>query len=91
MTQRWGLIAGNGRFPLLVLDSAKAMGLEMTVVAIHEETWPEIEQHTAKVHWIGSDSSEAHPHFSIRRCFPALMAGRSSTSRFSVPSRRIGI
>jgi hypothetical protein len=53
-----GLIAGNGRFPFLVLEAARAMGYEVTVVAIREEAFPEIEQAAAApgpaagVHWI---------------------------------------
>lgn len=38
-----GLIAGNGKFPLLVLDAARAQGFEVVVVAIKEEASPEIE------------------------------------------------
>lgn len=38
-----GLIAGNGRFPFLVLDAARAMGHEVTVVAIREEASKELE------------------------------------------------
>jgi len=34
---RLGLIAGNGRFPFLVLDAARAMGHEVTVIAVKEE------------------------------------------------------
>jgi hypothetical protein len=53
MAERLGLIAGNGRFPLLVLDAARARGAEVVVAAIKEETFPEIEQHGAKaVHWM---------------------------------------
>lgn len=33
-----GLIAGNGRFPFLVLDAARAQGYEVVVAAIKEET-----------------------------------------------------
>jgi len=51
-----GLIAGNGRFPFLVLDAARALGHEVTVVAIKEETFPETDEaaaeHHAGVHWI---------------------------------------
>ena len=53
-----GLIAGNGRFPFLVLDAARAMGHEVTVVAIREEAFPEIEDAAASpgppvaVHWV---------------------------------------
>src|SRR5205823_8167891 len=47
------LIAGNGRFPLLVLDAARAQGAEVVVAAIKEETSPDIESHGAtSVHWM---------------------------------------
>jgi DUF1009 family protein len=52
-----GLIAGNGRFPFLLLDAARAQGLEVVVAAIKEETDPEINQRAAcdeniTVHWL---------------------------------------
>jgi DUF1009 family protein len=51
--QRIGLIAGNGRFPFLVLDAARAQGYEVIVAAIKEETFPEIESHGATaVQWL---------------------------------------
>jgi len=51
-----GLIAGNGRFPFLLLDAARAEGLAVVVAAIREETDPEIDERAAKddkitVHW----------------------------------------
>jgi len=46
------LIAGNGKFPFLVLEAARSQGIEMVVAAIHEETFPEIEQHARTVHWM---------------------------------------
>ena len=49
---RYGLIAGNGRFPLLVLEAARSRGLDMVVVAIKEETFSEIESCARTVHWI---------------------------------------
>src|SRR3984957_12079430 len=50
--QRLGLIAGNGKFPFLVLDAARAQGYEVVVAAIKEETFPEIESRgAAAVHW----------------------------------------
>ena len=49
---RYGLIAGNGKFPFLVLAAAKSRGIEMVVAAIKEETFPEIEQHAKTVHWM---------------------------------------
>ena len=51
-----GLIAGNGRFPFLVLDAARAQGHTVTVIAAREETFPELnnaaERHAAAIHWI---------------------------------------
>jgi DUF1009 family protein len=51
--QKLGLIAGNGSFPLLLLDAARAQGAEVVVAAIKEETSPQIEQRgAAAVHWL---------------------------------------
>jgi DUF1009 family protein len=51
-----GLIAGNGKFPFLVLDAACAQGHAVTVIAIREETFPELEaagrRHGSAMHWI---------------------------------------
>ena len=53
---RIGLIAGNGRFPFLVLDAARAQGHDVTIVAAREETFPELndaaKRHGAAIHWI---------------------------------------
>lgn len=49
---RWALIAGNGRFPFLVLEGARSQGIEMVVLAIQEETFPEIERAAPRIHWI---------------------------------------
>lgn len=38
-----GLIAGNGRFPFLVLEAARAMGHEVTIVAVKEEADADLE------------------------------------------------
>ena len=46
------MIAGNGRFPLLVLEGARSQGIEMAVIAIREEAAPEIEQAARKIHWV---------------------------------------
>ena len=50
---RYGLIAGNGRFPFLVLDGARRAGVELAVAAIKEETDPEIERVAERVAWVG--------------------------------------
>jgi UDP-2,3-diacylglucosamine hydrolase len=51
--EKLGLIAGNGRFPFLVLDSARSQKLDVVVAAIREETFPEIESCGYPVHWLG--------------------------------------
>ena len=51
-SNRYGLIAGNGKFPFLVLEAARSQGIDMVVAAIKEETFPEIEQHANTVHWM---------------------------------------
>jgi len=51
-----GLIAGNGRFPFLVLEAARAQGHDVTIVAAREETFPELNDAAARlgapIHWI---------------------------------------
>jgi DUF1009 family protein len=54
---RLGLIAGNGRFPFLVLDAARRAGHDVTVIALKEETFPELADEAARapaaaLHWI---------------------------------------
>jgi len=49
---QWGLIAGNGRFPFLVLEAARGQGIEMAVVAIREEASPELERMAPRLHWV---------------------------------------
>jgi UDP-2,3-diacylglucosamine hydrolase len=78
MPERIGLIAGNGSFPLLVLDAACAQGFEVIVAAIKEEASPEIEQHgAAAVHWLSlgelSRLIETFQREGVRR---AVMAGQ---------------
>ncbi len=51
-TASWGLIAGNGRFPFLVLEGARSQGIDMTVIALKEEASPELEQAAKRVHWV---------------------------------------
>jgi DUF1009 family protein len=48
----WGLIAGNGRFPFLVLEGARSQGIEMAVIAIKEEADPGLAELAPKLHWV---------------------------------------
>jgi DUF1009 family protein len=49
---RYGLIAGNGRFPILALQAARKSGMDVVVIAIKEEASKELETLASKVHWI---------------------------------------
>jgi DUF1009 family protein len=73
-----GLIAGNGRFPFLVLDAARAQGYDVVVAAIKEETFPEIEsQGAASVHWLSlGELSKLIETFQREGVTRAVMAGQ---------------
>ncbi len=76
--EKLGLIAGNGRFPLLVLEAARARGFEVIVAAIKEETFSEIESHGATaVHWISlGELSKLIETFRREGVQRAIMAGQ---------------
>lgn len=50
---RYGLIAGNGKFPFLVAEGARRAGVSLAVAAIYEETDPELEQVSDRFTWVG--------------------------------------
>ena len=81
--EKLGLIAGNGKFPFLVLEAARAQGFDVVVAAIKEETSPEIEaQGAAAVHWVSlgelSKLIETFQREGVRR---AVMAGQVKHSQ----------
>jgi DUF1009 family protein len=77
-----GLIAGNGRFPFLLLDAARAQGLAVTVAAIREETDKEMDRraeadHSISVHWISlGELSRLIEVFHKEGVTRAVMAGQ---------------
>lgn len=74
---KYGLIAGNGRFPFLVLEGARAQGVEMVVAAIKEETAPDIEQLAPRVEWVGvGQLGRLIRFFKTERVTHAIMAGQ---------------
>ena len=77
-SQKVGLIAGNGKFPFLVLDAARSQGMQVVVAAIKEETYPEIEQHgAAAVHWLSlGELSRLIETFKSEGVTRAIMAGQ---------------
>lgn len=76
--QRLGLIAGNGKFPILILDAARSHGAAVVVAAIKEETYPEIEEHGATaVHWLSlGELSKLIDTFHREGITEAIMAGQ---------------
>ena len=76
--EKIGLIAGNGKFPFLVLDAARSKGLQVVVAAIKEETFPEIEQHgAAAVYWLSlGELSKLIETFKRENITRAIMAGQ---------------
>src|ERR1700761_2917841 len=77
-----GLIAGNGRFPFLILDAARAQGLQVSVAAIREETELEINERAQSdagvtVHWLSlGELSKLIETFHKEGVTQAVMAGQ---------------
>ncbi len=77
-----GLIAGNGRFPFLLLDAARAHGLTVVVAAIKEETAPEMNVRAStdpgvRVHWLSlGELSKLIETFKAEGVTRAVMAGQ---------------
>ena len=77
-----GLIAGNGRFPFLLLEAARAHGLSVVVAAIKEETDAEMDQRAAsdpdvRVHWMSlGELSRLIEMFQAEGVSRAVMAGQ---------------
>jgi UDP-2,3-diacylglucosamine hydrolase len=93
-----GLIAGNGRFPFLLLDAARAEGHSVVVAAIKEETDPEIDRRAAAdaditVHWLSlGELSRLIETFQKAGVMKAVMAGQVKHKQiFSAirPDRRL--
>jgi len=77
LLMKYGLIAGNGRFPFLVLDGARAQGVEMVIAAIKEETSQEIEQQSATCEWVGvGQLGRLIRFFKREQVTHAIMAGQ---------------
>jgi hypothetical protein len=79
---RYGLIAGNGQFPFLVLDAARSRGIEMVVAAIREEASPELESRARSLHWLGlGELSRLIRIFKEEGVNRAVMAGQVKHTR----------
>ena len=81
-SDKLGLIAGNGRFPFLLLEAARAHGTEVVVAAIKEETDPEMDERAAadggvRVHWLSlGELSRLIETFQNEGVSRAVMAGQ---------------
>jgi DUF1009 family protein len=71
-----GIIAGNGRFPFLVLDAARAQGHDVTVIALKEEAFRELDaaaaSRQARIHWISIGQ--------VGKCIDLLRAAGATTA-----------
>src|ERR1700739_1410264 len=73
----WGLIAGNGRFPFLVLEGARSQGIEMAVIALKAEASPELEKIAKRLHWVSlGELSRAIELMQSEGVKQAVMAGQ---------------
>lgn len=73
----YGLIAGNGQFPFLVVEGARKAGASLAVAAIKEETDPRIEKAADDVRWVGiGQLGKMISFFKERGVTQAMMAGQ---------------
>src|ERR1700720_297275 len=73
----WGLIAGNGRFPFLVLEGARSLGIEMAVIALKEEASEQLASSAKRLHWVSlGELSKAIDLMHKEGITPAVMAGQ---------------
>src|SRR6185436_18027202 len=74
---RYGLIAGNGRFPFLVAAGARQAGASLSVVAIREETDPALEHEVERLTWVGiGQLGKMIRFFKAEQVDKAIMAGQ---------------
>ena len=83
--EKIGLIAGNGRFPILFAKGAQAKKIPVIAVGIEGETSPEIEQYVEQLHWIGvAQIGKLIKIFKREQVTRAVMAGGlTKTNMFS--------
>jgi hypothetical protein len=73
----WGLIAGNGDFPFLVLEGARSRGIEMAVIAIREEASTHLDRVAKRIHWVSlGDLSKTIELLHTEGVKQAVMAGQ---------------
>jgi DUF1009 family protein len=76
-TTGWGLIAGNGRFPFLVLEGARSQGIDMAVIALKEEASEQLADSVKRLHWVSlGELSKAIDLMHQEGVTRAVMAGQ---------------
>src|SRR3954462_9290648 len=82
-----GIIAGNGRFPFLVLDAARAQGHDVTVIALKEEAFKELDaaaaRRQARIHWLSIGQAG--------KCIDLLRAAGATTAGMAGPVKHVKI
>lgn len=90
---RYGLIAGNGRFPFMVVEGARRAGASLSVAAIREEADPRIEQEVESLTWIGiGQLGKLIRFFKAEGVEKAIMAGQVKHVRIfsgAIPDARM--
>ena len=91
---RYGLIAGNGRFPFMVVEGARRAGVSLSVAAIREETDPDIEDRVDKLMWVGvGQLGKLIKFFKSEGVEKAIMAGQvrhvQIFSKAAIPDARM--
>ena len=77
LIMKYGLIAGNGRFPFLVLEGARHRGAEIAVAAIKEEAAPDLAEKASRIEWIGvGQLGHLIRYFKREQVTHAIMAGQ---------------
>lgn len=91
---RYGLIAGNGRFPFMVVEGARRAGVSLSVAAIKEETDADIESRVDKLMWVGvGQLGKLIGFFKAEGVEKAIMAGQvrhvQIFSKAAIPDARM--
>lgn len=75
--QKLGLIAGNGQFPIILAQEAQKKGVEVTAIALKEETSPDLKSHVSTMHWVSlGQLSKIISIFKKEMITEAVMAGQ---------------
>ena len=90
---RYGLIAGNGRFPFMVADGARKAGVSLAIAAIRDETDPALEREAESFTWIGiGQLGKLIRFFKTEGVEKAVMAGQVKHVRIfsgAIPDARM--